>query len=537
MYSIQHTSNNTHSVRFKEDIRCNFNLSIVIPFYKKMKEFRRVFPLNRQYFERNGIEVILVLDCPDEKEELLEYIKGYPFVNWKVIYNEQPHEWRNPAKPINVGIKNASKDYIMVCSPESEFYSDAIYILRKALDNYPDHFAIGRVCFTENNNPISNGDLDKLRFIPFGSIMVKKEYLYQIKGYDETLIKWGGDDNNIRSRLEFIGIKKLFIPEAILLHRDIDNEAGKKRREYRHKDIPNDAFRHFFYPPKSIANEGVWGEDFNNIIYDWQHNQYAEKLLITYLQEFKRACLNDHTVSQSYKTLLLVQSYNEKERISGFLKLVEPYFDGIILLDDNSTDGTYECAYSSKLLLKVQKERKGFNDLLNRNLLLKLASFFNYQWGCFLDVDESLDPRYANIQNIIKDTDADSFIFNLIQLWDTEETYNLDYPSTFEGISLKYRMFKNMGHAQIISNRGKLHFKPIPYCGKAKHVPILIKHYGNLTQDLRKQKYLFYQKEDIEHSQSSYEHLLNETPRLKRVSETCKEDLIKAINLISSNIK
>lgn len=536
MRSNSQPNEKMYSVHFKEDIRCNFNLSIVIPFYKKMKEFRRVFPLNRKYFERNGIEVILVLDCPNEKDELLDYIKQYPFINWKVIYNDKQHEWRNPAKPINVGIKHATKDYIMICSPESEFFSDVIYILRNTLENYPKHFAIGKVCFTENDLPISAENLKDLRFIPFGSIMVKKEYLYQIKGYDENLIKWGGDDNNIRARLEYIGIQKLFLPEAILLHRDIDNEAGKKRREYKYKEITNETVRHFFYPLQSVANKEMWGNDFCNIIYDWQCNQYAEEQLTGYLQSFKLHELKKNLILQTYQSLLLVQSYNESKSIADFLNLVTPHFDGIILLDDDSSDKTYEVAVSNKLILKVQKNREEFNDLLNRNLLLNLAAFFKHQWCCFLDVDEVLDLRFTNIQDIINKTDADSFIFNLVQLWDNEETFNMEYPSTLNGVSLKFRMFKNIGHTQISSKRGKLHFRPIPYSGKASHVPIIIKHYGNLTKEMREQKYKFYQKEDSENSQSSYEHLLQHYPKTKNINEITKNDLNETINILLPKI-
>ena len=82
----------------------NFDLSVVIPFYRKMREFKSVFPKNRKYLERNGIEVVIVLDTPEESQD---FILQYPFVNWRIVMNDKPHEWRNPAKPLNVGIRSS----------------------------------------------------------------------------------------------------------------------------------------------------------------------------------------------------------------------------------------------------------------------------------------------------------------------------------------------------------------------------------------------------------------------------------------------
>ena len=113
----------------------NFDLSVVIPFYRKMREFRSVFPKNRKYLERNGIEVVIVLDTPEESQELQDFISQYPFVNWRIVMNDKPHEWRNPAKPLNVGIRFATKRFVMVCSPESEMVTDVIAILRKSFDD------------------------------------------------------------------------------------------------------------------------------------------------------------------------------------------------------------------------------------------------------------------------------------------------------------------------------------------------------------------------------------------------------------------
>ena len=232
----------------KEDIINNFDVSVVMPFYKKLKEFKEVFPKNYKYFERNGIEVVLVLDCPVEKDELLDYISTFPRINWKILLNDKPHEWRNPAKPINVGIKHASKNFIMVCSPESEMLTDVIQQLRQTFEDYSEyrHFAIGRVCFADNVN-INLENYDSFNTIPFGSIMAKREDLYSIGGYDETLVSWGGDDNNLRARLEMIGVEELYISDARMIHRDINNAQGKIRRSEPFSKISANKLRHFFF--------------------------------------------------------------------------------------------------------------------------------------------------------------------------------------------------------------------------------------------------------------------------------------------------
>ena len=69
----------------------NFDLSVVIPFYRKMRVFRSVFPKNRKYLERNGIEVVIVLDTPEESQELQDFISQYPFVNWRIVIDVIEH--------------------------------------------------------------------------------------------------------------------------------------------------------------------------------------------------------------------------------------------------------------------------------------------------------------------------------------------------------------------------------------------------------------------------------------------------------------
>jgi len=512
---------------YQECIEQNFDVSIVMPFFKKLTAFKRVFPKNRKYFERNGIELIIVMDCPDEKEELLAYIQKYPFINWKVIYNDKEHNWRNPTKPINVGIQFATKKYIMVCSPESEFYTDAILQLRTGLQNYSNHYAIGNVYFADDSETISDRTILSLRFLPYGSIMVERSYLCSINGYDETLDRWGGDDDNIRARLELFGIEELFMPEVKLIHRD-NHQEGNARRI-----IPMDILEQLRYPKQTIVNN-EWGKDFDTVIYDWQDNVYSKFLLKKYLSFFLDYKLKADSLDKTYNRILLVPTYNEQERITLFLQKNSKYFDAIILLDDESSDATYETAIHEKLILKVKKHRKEFNDLENRNILLDVVSFFKHCWVCFIDADEIIDRRYANFDFFSNNETIDSVLLNMVHLWDNENCYNQDYPYTYKGIGLKYRMFRNIGHTQILSKGGKLHFIPTPYTGNIYHSPILIQHYGHLSKKMRKQKYDFYLEEDKEHCQKDYNHLIKDNIRKGNVQDISINNLHEAINILKN---
>lgn len=83
------------------DVIHNFDLSIIMSFYKRYEEFARVLPHNVPYFQRNGIEVIIAMDEPSEKEKLIALIKQYPFINWKVIVNDKEYSPCNHAPVLN----------------------------------------------------------------------------------------------------------------------------------------------------------------------------------------------------------------------------------------------------------------------------------------------------------------------------------------------------------------------------------------------------------------------------------------------------
>lgn len=498
-------TSNSNLTNINHDVIHNFNLSIIMSFYKRYDDFARVLPLNAPYLQRNGIEVIIVMDEPSEKNKVLNLIKEYPFINWVLIINDETHLPRNHAPVLNVGIRHSSKEYILQIDPEIEFHTDIIYILRNLLKHYPKHYVYGAMAYTSIDSSINSS----FNFIPYGNLMVKKEFLEQINGYDETFLKWGGEDDNIRKRLDFIGVKGLFVPEAQTIHREhiyTPNERINKFKKHSIKDI-----RKIFYPTNPIANKKSWGRSFRNLLYDWKNNSFSEELCFKYLKKYRQfvVATDDNIFTKSYKKLVLCQVYNGEEFIVDFLNNMSKYFDGIILLDDESTDKTWELAEHKKLLLKVKKQRRGFFDIENRNILLDLVSFFKTEWICFMDVDERFDSRYDNFSQFENDPSIQAVTFTGVYLWDSENTYKGDFPFSKKGLFPVTRMFRNIGYSQINTTR-KLHFMACPIRTNFFQSKILFKDYGSLKATNRKKKYDIYtQEDDNEYYVCGYDYLLN----------------------------
>lgn len=400
---------------YKEtDITDFFDVSIVLPFYKKLKEFKKVLPKNLSCFRRNGIELIIVLDTPEEEVGLINYLNEFPFLNAQVIVNRIPHEWRNPSKALNVGIKNSSRKYIFIASPETELLTDVIYQLRYILQYYPDSFAIGQVAFLDFEDTPLLKDIHHHELLPYGSLMVERKYLDEIGGYAERLTGWGGDDNNIRTRLELAGIKRMFVSQAIAIHRE-ENSDGHTSRNKRNTAMPVEVYKEIYYPQKTMVNEDSWGTDFNERVYSWKFRTCKREQCKNYLKKYKKYWLEkDDIFNREFKIIALIQIKNEIEYLPSVLIHLDQYCDGIILLDDGSTDGSYEAAMSEKLLLKVQKENNEiFDDLQLRNITLELASFFNADWLFFFDADERFDDRFADLYSIANRTDIDTVCFSV----------------------------------------------------------------------------------------------------------------------------
>lgn len=244
------------------------DLSIVIPFFHKENHWKKTIKYNSKYLSNNRYEVIIVIDHPIHHKNMInDLIQGYSEINWKIVVNNIPHQWRPPSIPINVGIRYSCGEHILVVSPESIFATNVPEILLQFIKDNPNTFSCGH--FRE----IKERDLVNIKFEKFDdinnkwyqSICFKKSDAESIHGYDETLTHWGGDDDNFRTRLSMNGCNMIYCEEACTYHL-MFNEEEESKILYRSTDLKY--INEIYYPKQIIANSLEWGihKNFEEVI-------------------------------------------------------------------------------------------------------------------------------------------------------------------------------------------------------------------------------------------------------------------------------
>ncbi len=234
-------------------------LSIILPFYRRAAIFERTLQRNREFF-RPDYEVLVVMDDPEGVDDVLRIAAENPEVNWKIVLNELAHEWRNPAKALNVGIRQARAEVVLVGSPETVWISDVPGLLLPKAQQEPRHIHYGEITFTDPFKIHCAADLDGKVKYSCGSMCTKKTNLEAVAGYDESLVGWGADDDNLRARLALSGVHGRLHKEVQLVH----PPQTEKHRFYSADTAAR--LLELVKPVDARANGDTWGRDFDKII-------------------------------------------------------------------------------------------------------------------------------------------------------------------------------------------------------------------------------------------------------------------------------
>ena len=192
-------------------------LSIVGPFFRKFTELGVALPYNARYLSRSDVELVLVLDEPSQEAEVLALLDSFPLLRVRVVVNDRSHDWRPPCVAINVGIQNALGEYVLVVSPESVLVGDVPSRVIGVLRDHPSDVLLGRVAFatySEAHGRTSEALFPAVMAVRgghafamdyYGTVAASRATFNAVRGYDESLSDWGGDDDNLRARLSMQG--------------------------------------------------------------------------------------------------------------------------------------------------------------------------------------------------------------------------------------------------------------------------------------------------------------------------------------------
>lgn len=249
------------------------DLSVILPYYKRLEAFKQALVVNHDNLRSvsgRPTEVVLVLDEPSEESAVLGVVGAYPGISWRVLINRREHKWRNPAIPINVGIRHASGEYVLITSPESLYVTNVPEVLYNSTCPGSNCFSLGYVHFCERHEIARKGLArayeEGTPKMYYGSICGPREAFEKIRGYDESNHTWGGDDDNCRARLTMLGLQRGCIPSAKMLHPLEPGEPTSVAKLRIKTPAERDAFVH---PKSAVTNDQNWGREFEEIIFDY----------------------------------------------------------------------------------------------------------------------------------------------------------------------------------------------------------------------------------------------------------------------------
>jgi hypothetical protein len=228
-----------------------YDLSIIIPYYKKEDEFKYALYYNKDQYKL-AKEVILIIDEPIDNYSKLDFLMSYG-INFRIFMNTENHEWRNPAPVINHGIMSATSKYCIILSPETILLDD---VIKNLLENTDDEsFSVGQVIFLKNKDEYEdnmNKDVVKHLFskpcvrnmqqigpVYFGSICCTRENFLKVNNYNEDFILWGGEDDNIREKLIKKNIKCKKLNNVNLIHIESENEFMIRYKKLKNVNLPH----------------------------------------------------------------------------------------------------------------------------------------------------------------------------------------------------------------------------------------------------------------------------------------------------------
>lgn len=139
------------------------------------------------------------------------------------------------------------------------------------------------------------------------------------------------------------------------------------------------------------------------------------------------------TGARRHRILALIAVRNGMRYLPGFLRNVAPQVDGIVALDDGSTDGSAELLGAHAAVLELVRnpvDRPGWDEVGNHRALIAAALRHTGDWVICLDADERLEDGFrARAERVIARGNLlgySAYAVRLRELWDARGQYRAD---------------------------------------------------------------------------------------------------------------
>jgi hypothetical protein len=149
------------------------------------------------------------------------------------------------------------------------------------------------------------------------------------------------------------------------------------------------------------------------------------------------------------RLLALLVFHNEMRFLPGWFENVMPHVDGVVALDDGSTDGSGDFVAAQPGVLELvrvpPREPHVWDDGVNHSRVIEAALRHQPDWMIGLDADERLEKEFrARAKEEIRRAEKKGYLaytLQLYELWNSPKTYRVD---GVWGTKLRARLFKNV---------------------------------------------------------------------------------------------
>lgn len=149
------------------------------------------------------------------------------------------------------------------------------------------------------------------------------------------------------------------------------------------------------------------------------------------------------------KLIALLQARNEQRFLPGWVENVALAVDGIVALDDGSTDATADLLRAHPKTIQLLQNPPGadWDERRNQMALLRAGRRHGADWFLIVDADERLEQQLArDLPQLLADAETrgvEAYSLQLRELWNDRRHYRID--GIWKG-KARFRLFRNRDH-------------------------------------------------------------------------------------------